>query len=133
MHESVLMQTALTFYLLFGFFQLFYTVNIIIPCMGISFLTVLTFYLPSDSGEKVSVTAHIFSLKYGHFFFFVRFHIDCFIRLSSYEVSFFLPLPFVMVHLPTVKYGQLDFKFKFPVLFHFCAFSINFLIASLLT
>ena len=32
---------------------LFYTVNIIIPCMGISFLTILVFYLPSDSGEKV--------------------------------------------------------------------------------
>ncbi|XP_026738042.1 acetylcholine receptor subunit alpha-like [Trichoplusia ni] len=38
---------------------LFYTVNLIIPCMGISFLTVLVFYLPSDSGEKVSLSISI--------------------------------------------------------------------------
>ncbi|XP_066152609.1 acetylcholine receptor subunit alpha-like isoform X1 [Euwallacea fornicatus] len=38
---------------------LFYTVNLIIPCMGISFLTILVFYLPSDSGEKVSLSISI--------------------------------------------------------------------------
>ncbi|XP_076356162.1 acetylcholine receptor subunit alpha-like [Tachypleus tridentatus] len=38
---------------------LFYTVNLIIPCVGISFLTVLVFYLPSDSGEKVSLCMSI--------------------------------------------------------------------------
>lgn len=38
---------------------LFYTVNLIFPCVGISFLTVLVFYLPSDSGEKVTLSISI--------------------------------------------------------------------------
>ena len=42
---------------------LFYTVNLIIPCVGITFLTVLVFYLPSDSGEKVNVTQNNFQIN----------------------------------------------------------------------
>lgn len=38
---------------------LFYTVNLIIPCVGITFLTVLVYYLPADSGEKVSLCSSI--------------------------------------------------------------------------
>ena len=44
----------ITFYMTLRRKTLFYTVNLIIPCVGISFLTVLVFYLPSDSGEKVT-------------------------------------------------------------------------------
>ena len=38
---------------------LFYTVNLIVPCVAISFLTVLVFYLPSDSCEKITLCISI--------------------------------------------------------------------------
>ena len=38
---------------------LFYTINLIIPCVAISFLTVLVFYLPCESGEKVALSISI--------------------------------------------------------------------------
>lgn len=38
---------------------LFYTVNLVFPCVGISFLTILVFYLPSHSGEKVTLCISI--------------------------------------------------------------------------
>lgn len=43
----------ITYYLHLRRKTLFYTVNLIIPCVGISFLTLFVFYLPSDSGEKM--------------------------------------------------------------------------------
>ncbi|KFD58288.1 hypothetical protein M514_01051, partial [Trichuris suis] len=49
----------ITFYIYLRRRTLFYSVNLIIPCIGISFLTILVFYLPSDSGEKVALSVSI--------------------------------------------------------------------------
>lgn len=38
---------------------LFYTVNLIIPCVNISFLSILVFYLPSSSGEKITLGIYV--------------------------------------------------------------------------
>ncbi|XP_062250461.1 neuronal acetylcholine receptor subunit non-alpha-2-like [Platichthys flesus] len=38
---------------------LFYTLFLIFPCLGLSFLTVLVFYLPSDEGEKLSLSTSV--------------------------------------------------------------------------
>lgn len=38
---------------------MFYTVNLIVPCVGISYLSVLVFYLPADSGEKIALSISI--------------------------------------------------------------------------
>ena len=39
--------------------QLFYTVNLIIPSVVLSFMTVLVFYLPSECSEKVTLSISI--------------------------------------------------------------------------
>ncbi|XP_055870285.1 acetylcholine receptor subunit alpha-like 1 isoform X3 [Biomphalaria glabrata] len=49
----------ITFSVLMRRKTLFHTVNLIIPCVAISCLTVLVFYLPSDSGEKITLCISI--------------------------------------------------------------------------
>ena len=46
-------ETDITFYITIRRKTLFYTVNLILPTVLISFLCILVFYLPAEAGEKV--------------------------------------------------------------------------------
>ncbi|XP_004701734.1 acetylcholine receptor subunit delta isoform X1 [Echinops telfairi] len=49
----------ITFYLIIRRKPLFYIINILAPCVLISFMVNLVFYLPADSGEKMSVAVSV--------------------------------------------------------------------------
>ncbi|XP_078056349.1 neuronal acetylcholine receptor subunit alpha-3-like isoform X1 [Mustelus asterias] len=53
------MYTDITYSIYIRRMPLFYTINIIIPCLMISFLTILVFYLPSDCGEKITLSVSV--------------------------------------------------------------------------
>jgi nicotinic acetylcholine receptor len=55
-HEPII---TITFFIDLKRKTLFYTFNLIIPCVCLCFLVSLTFYLPSQSGEKVSLCISI--------------------------------------------------------------------------
>ncbi|XP_044018760.1 acetylcholine receptor subunit alpha-like 1 [Aphidius gifuensis] len=93
---------------------LFYTVNLIIPCVGISFLSVLVFYLPSDSGEKVSLSISILlSLTV---FFLLLVEIIPPTSLTVPLLGRYLLFTMVLVTLSVVAtIGVLNVNFRSPV------------------
>uniref|UniRef100_A0A7N9AUX3 Cholinergic receptor, nicotinic, alpha 1 (muscle) n=1 Tax=Mastacembelus armatus TaxID=205130 RepID=A0A7N9AUX3_9TELE len=49
----------ITYHFLMLRLPLYFIVNVIIPCMLFSFLTALVFYLPTDSGEKMTLSISV--------------------------------------------------------------------------
>ncbi|XP_026872465.2 neuronal acetylcholine receptor subunit beta-3b isoform X2 [Electrophorus electricus] len=58
-HDGMLSYPFITYSFILKRLPLFYTLFLIIPCLGLSFLTVLVFYLPSDEGEKVTLSTSV--------------------------------------------------------------------------
>lgn len=92
---------------------LFYTVNLIIPCVGISSLSFLVFYLPSVSGEKVAISISIFlSLT---FYFLVLIEIIPSTSISVPLVGVYLTFCLVMIALSVlVTIAVLNVHFRSP-------------------
>ncbi|XP_071422464.1 acetylcholine receptor subunit delta isoform X2 [Pithys albifrons albifrons] len=49
----------ITFYLIIKRKPLFYVINIVIPCILIAFMVILVFYLPANSGEKMTLVISV--------------------------------------------------------------------------
>ncbi|KYN15045.1 Acetylcholine receptor subunit alpha-like protein, partial [Trachymyrmex cornetzi] len=98
----------ITFYITMRRKTLFYTVNLIIPCMGISFLTILVFYLPCDSGEKVINSLMTHSLiSYLYIIFYVYFS-------NIIHLTYFLIEKIVHLIVPIYCYNFME---KLDILF----------------
>ncbi|XP_074605447.1 acetylcholine receptor subunit alpha-like 1 isoform X2 [Brevipalpus obovatus] len=92
---------------------LFYTINLILPCISISCMSILVFYLPSDSGEKVSLSISILlSLT---FFLLVLIEIIPSTSLSMPLIGRYLCFTMILVTLScVVTIAILNIHFRSP-------------------
>ena len=92
---------------------LFHTVNLIIPCVGILSLSLLVFYLPSVSGEKVAISISIFlSLT---FYFLVLIELIPSTSVSMPLIGVYLTFCLIMIALwVLVTIAVLNVHFRSP-------------------
>lgn len=90
-------ETDITFYIIIRRKTLFYTVNLILPTVLISFLCVLVFYLPAEAGEKVTdiilyafITVPLFTAlcRHQHFYCAHKTKIIHLIQFTFYVIIF---------------------------------------------
>ncbi|VDM12455.1 unnamed protein product [Wuchereria bancrofti] len=96
---------------------LFYTVNLVFPCVGISFLTILVFYLPSHSGEKVTLCISI--LVTLTVFYLLLTEIIPATSISLPLIGKYLLFTMVMVTLSVIVTVICQFHYIFPLNLHF--------------
>ncbi|CAJ0940037.1 unnamed protein product, partial [Mesorhabditis belari] len=102
------------YYLVLRRKPLFYTVNLVFPCVGISFLTILVFYLPPDSGEKVTLCISILAAL--TFFFLLLTEIIPATSITLPLIGKYLLFTMVMVTLSVVvTVISLNLHFRTPI------------------
>ncbi|OQV25616.1 Acetylcholine receptor subunit beta-like 2 [Hypsibius exemplaris] len=92
---------------------MYFTVNLIIPCVAISFLTVLVFYLPSDSGEKITLSISVL-MSLTVFFLLLAENVPP-TSLAVPLIGKYLVFTMVLVTLSTmISVAVLDIHFRHP-------------------
>lgn len=92
---------------------LFYTINLVIPCVGLAFLCILVFYLPSQCGEKVGLSINLLICL--TMFFLLLVEIIPSTSLKIPLIGKYLLFTMVMVTLSiAVTVIQLNFHYRSP-------------------
>uniref|UniRef100_A0A915I0X3 Uncharacterized protein n=1 Tax=Romanomermis culicivorax TaxID=13658 RepID=A0A915I0X3_ROMCU len=100
---------------------LFYTIHLVIPCVGLAFLCILVFYLPSACGEKVALSISILICLTMFFLLLVEIIPSTSLRVPL--IGRYLLFTMVMVTFSiVVTVIQLNFHYRSPNTHHLSPF-----------